>query len=103
MPNRQIGEDIEGFGIVFLEAGASGKPVIGGKSGGAQEAILNDLTGICVDGTSLEAVAAAVIELLANPTKAHAMGQKGRRRALLEFTWEGIAEKTRLLASALKA
>jgi hypothetical protein len=101
MPNRQIGADIEGFGIVFLEAGAAGKPVIGGKSGGTGEAIIEGVTGVRVEGESVEAVAAAVIDLLAHPEKARAMGERGRLRVETEFNWEAVVERTRQVASTL--
>lgn len=54
MPNRQIDADIEGFGMVSLEAGAAGKPVIGGISGGTDDAIVHGMTGLRVDGTDAE-------------------------------------------------
>src|SRR4030095_15419304 len=57
MPNRQIDADIEGFGMVFLEAGAAAKPVIGGRSGGTAEAIQDGITGLRVDGESASAIA----------------------------------------------
>jgi phosphatidylinositol alpha-1,6-mannosyltransferase len=98
MPNRQIGPDIEGFGMVFLEAGAAGKPVIGGCSGGTGDAIQEGVTGVRVDGESVEAIAAAVIDLLANPEKACAMGERGRRRVETAFNWESIVERTRHVA-----
>lgn len=75
MPNRQIGADVEGFGIVFLETGAAGKPVIGGT----REAIQDGQTGLLVDGESVETIAAAVIELLADSAKARAMGERARQ------------------------
>jgi phosphatidyl-myo-inositol dimannoside synthase len=100
-PNRQIGADIEGFGIVFLEAGAAGKPVIGGKSGGTGEAIIEGVTGVRVEGESVEAVAEAVIDLLAHPEKARAMGERGRLRVETEFNWESVVERTRQVASTL--
>lgn len=78
MPNRQIGPDIEGFGIVFLEAGAAGKPVIGGKSGGTGEAIIEGETGLRVDGENAADIAHAVISLVSDPTKSRAMGERGR-------------------------
>src|SRR5207244_13456776 len=59
LPNRVDDGDIEGFGIVFLEAAASGRPVIGGDSGGVPEAVERDVTGLLVDGASVEAVADA--------------------------------------------
>jgi phosphatidylinositol alpha-1,6-mannosyltransferase len=101
MPNRQIEADIEGFGIVFLEAGAAGKPVIGGKSGGTGEAIVDGVTGVRVEGESVEAVAAAVIDLVAHPEKARAMGEQGRLRVETEFNWESVVERTRHVASTV--
>ncbi|MDT7041982.1 glycosyltransferase family 4 protein [Candidatus Nitronereus thalassa] len=95
MPNRQIGEDIEGFGIVFLEASAMGKPVIGGTSGGTEDAIVEGVTGFRVDGTQIEAICDAVRTLLSDPTRAKALGDNGRQRVLTEFTWEQIFQKTR--------
>ena len=100
MPNRQIGEDIEGFGIVFLEASAMGKPVIGGKSGGTQDAILDGLTGFRVDGNQIEAVSVSIMTLLSDPIRAKRMGETGRRRVLKEFTWEQVFLKTRFLADS---
>lgn len=99
MPNRQIGPDIEGFGIVYLEAGAAGKPVIGGKSGGTEDAIIDNRTGLRVDGTSVEEIATAVVSLLAEPARARAMGEYGRRRVEQQFTWEAVVERTRQVAA----
>ena len=101
MPNRQIGADVEGFGIVFLEAGAAGKPVIGGRSGGTGEAIQDGVTGVRVDGESIEAIAATVIDLLSDSQKARAMGERGRRWVEAAFTWESIFERTRELSAAV--
>ena len=103
MPNRQIGEDIEGFGIVYLEAAAMGKAVIGGKSGGTDDAIVEGVTGLRVDGTNVEDISSAVISLLADPEKARAMGENGRRRVEKEFSWDSVCQQTRLLASAIHA
>ena len=98
MPNRQIGPDVEGFGIVFLEAGAAGKPVIGGQSGGTGEAIRDGVNGVRVDGENVEAIAAAIIELLADSGKARAMGERGKRWVETTFTWESIVKQTRKVA-----
>lgn len=98
MPNRQIGPDIEGFGIVFLEAAAAGKPVIGGKSGGTGEAIVDGETGLRVDGTDANEIARAVVALLSDPVKARTLGENGRRRVVAEFTWEAAVQRTRQLA-----
>lgn len=101
MPNRQIKNDIEGFGIVYLEAGAMGKPVIGGKSGGTKDAILDGVTGFRVDGANTEEIAEKVKDLLSDPTKAQLMGSNGRNRVLNEFTWEQVYKKTRVLTGAI--
>ncbi len=101
MPNRQIGADIEGFGIVFLEAGAAGKPVIGGRSGGTGEAIQDGVTGLRVDGENVEAIAAAVIDLLADSKKAHAMGEQGKLRVKTAFAWDSIVDRTRQVAATV--
>ena len=77
---RRRGLDVEGLGIVYLEASATGLPVIAGDSGGAPDAVLRGETGLVVDGHSVAAVAESVIELLRNPAGAAAMGDKGRVR-----------------------
>jgi len=102
MPNRQIGPDIEGFGIVFVEASAAGKPVIGGANGGTGDAILHGVTGLRVDGTNVEAIATAVTTLLTEPGLAKAMGSQGRCRVATEFSWEMVVERTRMVAAQVK-
>jgi phosphatidyl-myo-inositol dimannoside synthase len=102
MPNRQIGGDIEGFGMVYLEAGAVGKPVIGGKNGGTDDAILDDVTGIRVDGHSRVEIAQAVIDLLSAPDRAQAMGERGRQRVESEFAWDTVVERTRALCTTIR-
>lgn len=101
MPNRQIDADIEGFGIVFLEAAAAGKPVIGGRSGGTKEAIQDGVTGIRVDGENVEAIAAAVTALLGDPGKMRAMGERGKQWVERAFSWESIVERTRQVSTTL--
>ncbi len=101
MPNRQIGEDIEGFGMVYLEAGAAGKPVIGGTSGGTSDAIVDGVTGFRVDGESLCDLQAAIVKCLGDPQKAKRLGENGRQRVFQEFTWEQVYCKTQKLSSVL--
>jgi phosphatidylinositol alpha-1,6-mannosyltransferase len=72
---RRAGLDVEGLGIVYLEASATGLPVIGGDSGGAPEAILEGESGYVVGG--VPGVAARITELLTDLAKAKAMGEKG--------------------------
>jgi phosphatidylinositol alpha-1,6-mannosyltransferase len=101
MANREIDGDIEGFGMVFLEANAARKPVIGSLSGGAVEAVVHRVTGLSVDGTNVNAIADAVIFLLENPQKAKTMGETGRQRVENEFTWESVVQKTRLISEMI--
>lgn len=68
----------EGFGIVYAEAAACGKPVVGSKHGGAAEAVLDGVTGYTVDPTNVEEIADAVCAILGDPDKAREMGRAGR-------------------------
>jgi len=90
---RRLGLDVEGLGIVYLEASASGLPVIAGDSGGAPDAVLDGQTGYVVDGRSPSAVAGRVVELLTDPERAAAMGEKGRAWALAEWRGDLVAER----------
>jgi phosphatidylinositol alpha-1,6-mannosyltransferase len=96
MPSREMPNgDVEGFGLVFLEANACGKPVIGGNSGGTPDAIAHGESGFLVDPTSSEEVASRAIEVLTNPELGLRLGEQGRRRALTAFTWERSAQTLR--------
>lgn len=99
MPNREVNADIEGFGMVFLEAAAAGKPVIGGLSGGTAEAIEEDITGLRVDGESTQAITDAVVALAKNIKKAQAMGEQGRQRVVTNFSWEFVVQRTRQITT----
>ena len=76
--SRFSGLEVEGLGIVYLEASACGLPVIVGNSGGAVDAVLDKKTGLLVDGTKSDQIADAICELLANPERAKQMGSDGR-------------------------
>lgn len=100
MTNRVVDSDpepVEGFGIVFLEAGKYGKPVIGGNSGGVPEAIVNNVTGFIVDPNNLDEVKEKILFLLKNPRIAQYMGINGHDRVIKEFNWDTILEKNRYL------
>ena len=90
MPSRSrlAGLEVEGLGIVYLEASACGLAVIGGKSGGAPDAVLEGETGFAVDGTSPQEVANAAIKLLSDPALAQQMGARGRKWIIDEWRWE---------------
>jgi phosphatidylinositol alpha-1,6-mannosyltransferase len=83
MTSREIPErgEVEGFGIVFLEAGASGKPVVGSRSGGIPDSVEDGVTGILVGENDPEGTAAAVIKLFSDHDLADRMGQAGKLRA----------------------
>lgn len=88
MPSRQIGADVEGFGLVFLEAAMFGKPSIGGRSGGQSEAILDGKTGALVDPNDPAAFARVAVQLLRDDGLRHELGQNAKARAVHEFRWE---------------
>jgi len=92
MPSREIPDkgDIEGFGMTYLEANAFGKPVIGGRSGGVSEAVIDGVTGLLVDPCDVEAIAGACIRLLRNSELAGRLGMQGRERVEKEFSWDVI-------------
>ena len=85
--SRLAGLEVEGLGIVYLEASASGLPVIAGNSGGAPDAVLENKTGLVVDGTNIDEIADACISLLANPTLAKEFGSAGRTWAIENWNW----------------
>jgi phosphatidylinositol alpha-1,6-mannosyltransferase len=85
---RRRGLDVEGLGIVYLEASATGLPVIAGDSGGAPDAVLDGETGLVVPGRSVAGLAAALTGLLADPSRARAMGERGRAWIEREWRWE---------------
>jgi phosphatidylinositol alpha-1,6-mannosyltransferase len=95
MPSRSrlAGLEVEGLGIVYLEASACGLAVVGGKSGGAPDAVLEGETGFAVDGTSADSVAEAAVALLDNPELARQMGVRGRQWIIDEWRWEIWAQK----------
>ncbi|HEX5496496.1 MAG TPA: glycosyltransferase family 4 protein [Mycobacteriales bacterium] len=90
---RRGGLDVEGLGIVYLEASATGLPVLAGDSGGAPDAVLDGRTGYVLDGTSVPAVADRVAALLGDPTLAAAMGREGRRWVCAEWRWDILAAR----------
>lgn len=95
MPSRSrlAGLEVEGLGIVYLEAGACGLPVIAGNSGGAPDAVVDGVTGIVVDGTNVNEIAAAIVRVLSDPAKAKAMGEKGNEWVRSGWSWKIWSDK----------
>lgn len=87
------GLEVEGWGNVFIEAAACGRPVVVGDSGGARESLIDGETGLLVDGADVDRVADAVADLLADPARARVMGLAGRARVERDHTWPRIAER----------
>ncbi len=96
---RAGGLDVEGLGIVFLEAAASGLPVVAGRSGGAPETVLEARTGTVVDGRDVRAVADAVAAPLLEPALAARRGAAGREWMRRCWSWEGRARRLAELLS----
>jgi phosphatidylinositol alpha-1,6-mannosyltransferase len=94
MPSIQVGEMIEGFGIVFLEAAAMGVPSVCGLAGGQPEAVLNGRTGIVVDGSDLVRVTEAIRKLACDRALRGAMGRAAVRWAR-DNDWSLVVERTR--------
>ncbi|ORV92587.1 alpha-(1-2)-phosphatidylinositol mannosyltransferase [Mycobacterium interjectum] len=90
---RGAGMDVEGLGIVFLEASATGVPVVAGLSGGAPETVQHNKTGLVVDGRSVDEVAEAVTGLLADRDRAAAMGAAGRTWVTSQWRWDTLAAR----------
>lgn len=97
MPVKSVEGDTEGFGIVYLEAGACGKSVVAGRCGGSVEAVIDGQTGLLVDGGNVREIAEAIIKLLTDKKLSEKMGQNGRKRVEQENAWDFIYQKTRML------
>jgi phosphatidylinositol alpha-1,6-mannosyltransferase len=84
--------NVEGFGLVFLEAAACGVPAIGGRSGGVPDAVLDGVTGWLVDPSDEREITAAMLESLDQPEERQKRGRQAMERARSELTWEKMAE-----------
>lgn len=95
MPSRSrlAGLEVEGLGIVYLEASACGLPVIGGVSGGAPDAVLQGETGFSVDGRSAHEVSQALVRVLADKELAQRLGARGRQWVIEQWQWQIWSER----------
>ncbi|MFE2093606.1 glycosyltransferase family 4 protein [Streptomyces sp. NPDC059460] len=94
---RRGGLDVEGLGIVYLEASATGLPVVAGDSGGAPDAVLDGETGWVVRGGSVEETADRIATLLGDPELCRRMGERGRAWVEEKWRWDLLAERLKTL------
>lgn len=103
LANRTIGKDVEGFGIVLLEAQSCGKPVIAGDSGGTVDTMLAGKTGTIVDCTSSEMLSQCLRRQLACPASGRRMGEMGRQHVMQNFDWEILAPQASAIFQRFQA
>ncbi|WP_280182479.1 glycosyltransferase family 4 protein [Nocardia cyriacigeorgica] len=96
---RGAGLDVEGLGIVYLEASASGVPVVAGRSGGAPETVIEGKTGRVVDGRKIDQIVDALVGILADPEAAARMGAAGRQWVEQQWRWDTLGARLRQLLS----
>ncbi|WP_280233753.1 glycosyltransferase family 4 protein [Nocardia cyriacigeorgica] len=94
---RGAGLDVEGLGIVYLEASASGVPVVAGRSGGAPETVIEGKTGRVVDGRKIDQIVEALVGILADPEAAAGMGAAGREWVEQQWRWDTLGARLRQL------
>lgn len=87
LPIKEDPKDFEGFGIVFIEASSAGLPIVAGRAGGVEEAVLDRETGILVNSEDSKEIARALVMLLGDPEKRKSLGEAGRARVLRDFRW----------------
>jgi phosphatidylinositol alpha-1,6-mannosyltransferase len=102
LPNRREGSDIEGFGMVLLEAQACGRPVLAGDSGGTAETMRVPQTGRIVACDRPEPLAEMLIELLRQPDELNRMGEAGRRWVVEQFDWEALTRQAERLFESVR-
>jgi len=89
MPSRPLPShgEVESFGMVYLEAGACGKPVVAGRGGGVEEAVEDGVTGLLVDPLDVNEIANAIVRVLEDEELARRLGENGRKRAMRQPDW----------------
>ena len=100
LPAIPVEGDMEGFGIVLIEAAAAGKPVISTSVGGIPDAVIDGMTGLLVQPEAWDEFADAVLHLIEDKSKRQQFGQASRQRAKNELDWEVVSKHYR---SALEA
>jgi phosphatidylinositol alpha-1,6-mannosyltransferase len=104
LANRRVGWDVEGFGMVLLEAQACGRPVAAGRSGGTADTLRDGVTGQLVDCEHSEALGNALVRLLRDEPLRIRMGEQARAWTVEQYDWNRqVAEATRLFADTTSA
>jgi phosphatidyl-myo-inositol dimannoside synthase len=101
--SRLTARDVEGFGIALLEASASGKPVVAGRSGGMPDAVREGETGLLVDPEDEPGVARAIGGLLDDPARAEALGAAGRRATESFYNWRRVLADLRAISAEARS
>jgi phosphatidylinositol alpha-1,6-mannosyltransferase len=97
LPNRTIGQDIEGFGMVLVEAQSCGKAVIAGDSGGTKETMLDGQTGYVIDATSVSTISAKVCAMLDDDDTLQSMGIAAREHVVANLDWTALSSQAKAL------
>ena len=100
MPCRAVGDSVEGFGIVYIEAAMQGVASLAGRVGGASDAVLDGRTGMLCDGDDENDIYLSIKKMLADSAALKSMGQQAQHRAQTELQWEQIAQKLLTLCTA---
>jgi phosphatidylinositol alpha-1,6-mannosyltransferase len=100
--SRYAGLEVEGLGLVYLEAQACGRAAIAGDSGGAPEAVIPEETGLVVPGEAVGPLAQGIARLLGDPKTAHSMGQAGRRFVEREHRWSDVVARYRTMLESIR-
>lgn len=95
LPNRTIDKDIEGFGMVLVEAQSCGKPVIAGDSGGTRETMSIGHSGFIINATIPANIATNIIDLCKNETELARMGKQGRKHVLQNLDWQALVQQAK--------
>ena len=101
LPALAMKDDVEGFGMVIIEAAAAGVPVVATRVGGIPDAVEDGKSGVLVDAGNNDAMRQAIIHLLRDDRKRSALGGYARKRAREEFGWERIVKKYEALLEAV--
>ena len=99
---RTVAGDLEGYGLVYFEAAAWGRPVVAGRSGGEVDAVEDGRTGVLVDGTDDDAVANGIAALLADPGRLQALGAAGRARVEASHNWTCATARLDVILNSLR-